>query len=154
MESTESCHWNNFFQYTFQSETSEGIGLDLSLIHISCPVSGWRGFPDCAGYGNHETESSADTSSCQYADGQSDTGKGEVPLGLSLIHSSSATLANVTRCSQWKLRVYPCLKLCARWLSLSVVWLLSLFISRMSWGCLLYTSDLRCRWCDCSVYRN
>ena len=39
-----------------------------------------------AGYGNHETESSANTSSCQYADGQSDTGKGEVPLGLSLIH--------------------------------------------------------------------
>ena len=29
------------------------------------------------------------------------------------------------------------LKLCARWLSLSVVWLLSLFISRMSWGLLL-----------------
>ena len=28
MESTDSCHWNNFFQYTFQSETSEGIGLD------------------------------------------------------------------------------------------------------------------------------
>ncbi len=31
----------------------------------------------------------------------------------------------------------PCSKLCARWLSLSVVWLLSLFISRMSWGLLL-----------------
>ena len=43
------------------------------------------------GYGNHETESSADTSSCQYADGQSDTGKGEVPLGSGFPSGCSGT---------------------------------------------------------------
>ena len=41
--------------------------------------------------GNHETESSADTSSCQYADGQSDTGKGEVPLGSGFPSGCSGT---------------------------------------------------------------
>lgn len=55
------------------------------------PVSGWCGCSDCAGYGNHETESSANTSSCQYADGQSDTGKGEVPLGSGFPSGCSGT---------------------------------------------------------------
>jgi len=47
----------------------------------SCPVSDRCGCSDCAGYGNYETESSSDSSPCQYTDGQSHTGEGEIPLG-------------------------------------------------------------------------
>lgn len=36
---------------------------------------------DCTGYGNHETEPSSDTASCQYANGQPYAGKSEIPLG-------------------------------------------------------------------------
>lgn len=48
------------------------------MIHA---LYGIGGCSDCAGYGNYETESSSDSSPCQYTDGQSHTGEGEIPLG-------------------------------------------------------------------------
>ena len=47
----------------------------------TCTLSDWCRCTDCTGYGNHETEPSSDTASCQYADGQPYAGKSEIPLG-------------------------------------------------------------------------
>ena len=63
-----------------------------------------------------------------------------ISLPLAILLASLITFGNFGERYEllaMKAAVYPCLKLCARWLSLSVVWLLSLFISRMSWGLLL-----------------
>ena len=46
----------------------------------SCTLSDWRRRADCAGHGDHEVESSSDTASCQYTNGQPYTGKSKIPL--------------------------------------------------------------------------